>query len=712
MRQLIALICFLLLGGFKETVSGVTQTNGFEYEISGGEAFVIAYNGTNATNVLVPDFIEGKPVVSVGYAFKYKPILGVKLPSSLKKINELAFYQAKFMTNLVIPAGVTNIGYTAFAECSKLRSIEFASDQLSDLGQAAFYNCSELSAIRIPTNVPSLNSFLFSGCRSLTNVTIKGNLSYVSNRVFESCTSLKQLVFEGAVTNIYSTYISGEYRGVFPGSGLTNIIFKKKVRLIDDGAFYNSKQLQTLILEDDVGTVGSNVFLGCDQLANIYFQGQLTSVSSRAFAELKQLQTMVLPRGLEKIEELAFQNCSNLKEVIFLGDTPPIKPTTIFLDCPDDLIVKIPQVAPAWDSFRGGLYDGRALGTTVTLATLSNYPVAYPIRQGKSLGDSRLTGGKANVSGKFEFENTNTIPPPGISPQPVLFRPDLWYLDELKFDVPVQALTNIPQVNLPPKSVAYMGKRFYLKVDASDGPNTFTQTGLPSGLALGAATGEIQGIPKEVGTHVVEISASNASSYAGLATFELKVGRGTPEIGSAPTASVIRAGQPLAASRLGGGIATNDLGVLPGKFSWLVPDRKPTVGTSLQKARFVPQDLANHQPIVISIPVIALGITSDLSEITLTRGVNQAGLYVVQANMTGVNFTASGLPPGLKLDPRTGILSGRPTRVGTYKASLFAARSPGDRFVAQKTFTVIARSAAATYFEQALSLLKFQPASP
>ena len=712
MSQLFAVICFLLLGGFNETVYGVTQTNGFEYEISADEAFVIAYNGPNATNVLVPDFIEGKPVVSVGYAFKYKPILGVKLPSSLKKINELSFYQAKFLTNLVIPAGVTNIGSSAFAECSKLRSIEFASDQLSDLGQAAFYNCSELSAIRIPTNVPSLNSFLFSGCRSLTNVTIRGNLDRISDRVFGNCTSLKQLVFEGRVAKINSTYIGGEYWGVFPGSGLTNIIFKKKVGEIDEGAFYNSKQLQTLIFEDDVGTVGSDLFLGCDQLANIYFQGQLTLVRSNAFAELKQLQTMVLPRGLADINELAFLNCSNLKEVIFLGDTPPRKPTTIFLGCPDDLIVKIPQVAPAWDSFRGGLYDGRALGATVTMATISNFPVAYPIRQGQSLADSRLTGGTANVSGKFEFENTNTIPPPGISSQPVLFRPDLWYLDELKFDVPVQALTNIPQVNLPPKSVAYVGKRFYLKVDASDGPNTFTQTGLPPGISLGSASGEIQGIPLGVGSHAVEISASNASSYAGLANFTLQVSRGTPEIGVSPTASIIRAGQPLSASRLAGGLATNDLGVLSGKFSWLVSDRKPAAGTSLQKARFVPQDLANHQPIVISIPVTALGITSDLSEITLTQGVNQAGLYVVQANMTGVKFTASGLPPGLKLDPQTGILSGRPTRAGTYTTSLFAARSPGDHFVAQKTFTVIARSAAATYFEQALSLLKFQPASP
>jgi len=345
------------------------------------------------------------------------------------------------------------------------------------------------------------------------------------------------------------------------------------------------------------------------------------------------------------------------------------------------------------------------------VAVISNFPSASPIRLGQSLANSRLTGGTANVAGKFEFENTNNVPPGGTSSQAVLFRPDLWYLDELKFDVQVQVLTNIPQITIPATLTASVGRTFSHFIEASDGPNTFTQTGLPAGLALGAATGEIRGVPLEVGIHVVEISASNASTFAGLATFELKVGRGTPEIGTAPTASVIRAGQPLAASRLTGGMATNDLGPVSGKFSWLVADRRPPAGTSWQKAKFTPLDLANHQPTVVSIPVTALGITSDLSMMTLTNGVALAVPYALRANVAGARFQAAGLPPGLKLDPRTGILMGRPARTGTYTATFTALPLRGDRMAAQKSFKVVPRTAM-TYLQQATSFLQPGASSP
>jgi hypothetical protein len=661
------------------------------------------YDGPTSTNVSVPTSIEGKPVVSVGDTFKYSEIYGVSLPSGLTQITESSFCQASFLTNLVIPAGVSSIGSGAFQDCSSLQTLEFQSDQLLSLESEAFSGCSQLRSIRIPTNLPSLSPSLFSGCASLTNVTIQGKLENIYPRAFENCSLLKQLVFEEKVTTIKDTWISGSYRGAFPGSGLTNLVFKKEVTSIEPGGFVNTRQLQTLVFEGDVRTLGSLAFQGCDELSQIYFLGRLGNVSFKGFAGLRKMQSLVLPQGLTNVSELAFENCANLKEVIFLGEVPPQNGPAIFRGCPSTLKVKYPQGAVGWANFPN--YGNRPTEPTPTVAAISNFPSASPIRLGQPLANSRLTGGTANVGGTFAFENTNTMPPGGISSQPVLFRPDLWYLDELKFDVQVQVLTNIPQVTVPASLIASVGRRFSLVVQASDGPNTFTQTGLPSGLALGAATGEIQGIPEEVGTHVVEISASNASTYAGLATFELKVGRGTPEIGNAPTASVIRAGQPLAASRLGGGIATNDLGVLPGKFSWLVADRRPPAGTSWQKVKFTPLDLTNHQPTVVSIPVTVWGITSDLATMTLTNGVALSVPYALQDNVAGARFQATGLPPGLKLDPQTGTLSGRPTRTGTYTATFTALPPREERMAAQKSFTVVPRTVA-TYLQQALSFLQ------
>ena len=52
--------------------------------------------------------------------------------------------------NVVIPDGVTTIGYEAFSRCSsRLKSITIP-DSVTSIGRRAFYNCSNLTSITIP----------------------------------------------------------------------------------------------------------------------------------------------------------------------------------------------------------------------------------------------------------------------------------------------------------------------------------------------------------------------------------------------------------------------------------------------------------------------------------------------------------------------------------------------------------------------------------
>lgn len=370
------------------------------------------YDGPTTSTVVVPELIEGKPVVSVGDAFKYSEIRGLLFPSSLKSISAASFYQCSFLANLVIPAGVRSIEGSAFAGCSSLQGIQFLSEALESLGGAAFSDCVQLRSVRIPTNVASLNGSLFSGCSSLTNVTIKGNLTNpvsVGPYVFQNCSALKNLVFQGEVKSLDTYILNVGYVGAFAGSGLTNVIFKKSVSSIEEQTFLNSKQLQTIIFEGDVVSVGSRAFLGCDELTDVYFLGQLTRLRSNAFYAAKKMRTLVLPNGLVEIEERAFENCTNLKEVIFLGNVPPQNGPAIFRGCPPDLKVKFPSGAAGWANFPN--YGNRSTEPAVTVSTISSFPQASPIQLGQTLASSRLTNGTANVSGVFQFENTNTVPP-------------------------------------------------------------------------------------------------------------------------------------------------------------------------------------------------------------------------------------------------------------------------------------------------------------
>ena len=62
--------------------------------------------------------------------------------------------------DVVIPEGVTSIGYRAFYYCSSLTSIVIP-ESVTSIGDSAFYGCSSLSSVVIPENVTSIGQRAF-----------------------------------------------------------------------------------------------------------------------------------------------------------------------------------------------------------------------------------------------------------------------------------------------------------------------------------------------------------------------------------------------------------------------------------------------------------------------------------------------------------------------------------------------------------------------
>src|SRR6266513_1254896 len=62
---------------------------------------------------------------------------------------------------------------------------------------------------------------------------------------------------------------------------------------------------------------------------------------------------------------------------------------------------------------------------------------------------------------------------------------------------------------------------------------------------------------------------------------------------------------------------------------------------------------------------------------TATGTVGVAFVYQITANIKPTSYGASGLPPGLTVNPATGLISGTPTTVGTYPVTISATNSGG-----------------------------------
>jgi hypothetical protein len=77
-------------------------------------------------------------------------------------------------------------------------------------------------------------------------------------------------------------------------------------------------------------------------------------------------------------------------------------------------------------------------------------------------------------------------------------------------------------------------------------------------------------------------------------------------------------------------------------------------------------------------------ITSNLAEVTLKQG-KLMSRYTVTTNFGAKSFLAKGLPAGLQLNATTGVISGKPSKKGTFTVTFTAAKKQGSKVIQSKT---------------------------
>ncbi len=106
------------------------------------------------------------------------------------------YLDGELITELVIPAGVTSIGGSAFQNCSSLTSITIP-DSVTSIDDSAFSGCSSLTSITIPDSVTSIGHHAFYSCDNLTSITIPDSVTSIGDVAFYECRSLTSITFQG-----------------------------------------------------------------------------------------------------------------------------------------------------------------------------------------------------------------------------------------------------------------------------------------------------------------------------------------------------------------------------------------------------------------------------------------------------------------------------------------------------------------------------------
>jgi hypothetical protein len=343
-----------------------------------------AFEGSSITSVAIPD-----SVTSIGNSsfISCANLASVVIGTNVTLIDDSAFYAcfalADFtipekvgslgtyafvgcaLTNIVIPASVTNIGTAPLAYCSFLINISvdpantsftsvdgvlFNAAQTRLIGYPA---ASEATAYAIPSNVATIDDFSMTDS-ALTNAVIGPGVTNFGVGVFDACYGM---------TAINVSALNHNYSSV--GGVLFN---KNQTSLLE----YPAGAGGSYAIPQSVAVIGFDAFQLCQYLTNVIIPNSVKTIDPYAFNECGLVGGVAIPGTVTNLGADALALCGSLTAAYFEGNAPPDVGSAF---SGDHLTVYYLYGTAGWQSTFGGaptaLWNPQARNPSVTANQLT-----------------------------------------------------------------------------------------------------------------------------------------------------------------------------------------------------------------------------------------------------------------------------------------------------------------------------------------------------
>ena len=255
------------------------------------------------------------------------------------EIAATAFKGCTALTEFTIPAGVTTLGDKVFENCSKLQTVFADSDSnITNVGFNVFAGCNALKTVSISgdgaenkystesnsgyTRLMNANGtrillaplaypldttngvFTVPTASGNTEITEIGAYAYASNASLNG----KEVVIPEGITTIGT--------GAFRNTKITKVIIPSTVTKIEEYAFAECPQLETVIFLCDLEEIPAYAFYNDQKLANVQLPGSVRAIGANSFMKTG-IRSLTIGENVEMIDFEAFRDCTALIELNF-----------------------------------------------------------------------------------------------------------------------------------------------------------------------------------------------------------------------------------------------------------------------------------------------------------------------------------------------------------------------------------------------------------
>ena len=278
-----------------------------------------AFYNSGISSIEIPDSVTEIGVAAFGNC---SSLVSVKLPSTLKKIGNRAFADCRLLESIVIPEGVVEIGTDAFRECNKLKAVVLPST-LKTIGDVAFGGCYALESIVLPEGLEKIGKDAFRNDYNITghfviptSVTEIGEnaFNYMSGNPILCVSHTSRPAGWHSAWNGYEdpTEILWNFKEIYEQGGVTYL-------KLNDGnviAIECSAEVSEVTIPEGVTEIADNCFAGCAELESVKLPSTLKKIGDGAFIDCMGLLSIVIPEGVTEIGDYAFRSCEKLASVI------------------------------------------------------------------------------------------------------------------------------------------------------------------------------------------------------------------------------------------------------------------------------------------------------------------------------------------------------------------------------------------------------------